>query len=128
MQDFNKSVQLAINRIQSFEQVFSVVEILRDSGIAHIKYGLNIWFPKQTVSIVKTNIEKALLMNPDRIALFGYAHVSWRKKHMRMIDKQVLPKGLERIKMFQVASNILENRNYVAIGVDHFAKHNDVMA
>ncbi len=49
-------------------------------------------------------------MNPDRIALFGYAHVSWRKKHMRMIDEHTLPNGFERIKMFQAASNILENR------------------
>jgi oxygen-independent coproporphyrinogen-3 oxidase len=86
-------------------------------------YGL----PKQTVAGIEKNIDLAMLLNPNRIALFAYAHVQWMKKHMRLIDEKDLPDGASRIAMYRKAAQKLKANGYVPIGLDHFAKPSDSM-
>lgn len=127
IQDFNSDVQKAINREQSFDTVYDCVKMLRASGIQNINFDLIYGLPEQTVEMVKKNIDFSLLMNPSRIALFGYAHVKWKKKQMRLIKDEDLPNEEQRILMFSKASKKLEEAGFFSIGLDHFVKKDDSM-
>lgn len=127
VQDFNDEVQKAINREQSFDVVYECVKLLRKHKIEKVNLDLIYGLPKQTVEMVKKNIDYSLLMNPDRIALFAYAHVKWKKKQMRLIDEDDLPESLDRNIMYQEAASKLEEEGYYSIGLDHFVKKNDSM-
>ena len=128
VQDFNKEVQVAINRIQPFNIVYDSIKLLRDHGIKHISMDLMYGLPYQTTNMLLDNIKYTSLINPDRVALFGYAHVPWKKKHMQVINESTLPNNLERMEMFNAASKLLEENSYIAIGLDHFARPNDKSA
>jgi len=128
VQDFDPDVQEAINRVQSYDQVRSVVDSLRDVGINQINFDLLYGLPLQTTQSISKTIELATSLKPNRIALFGYAHVPWMKKHMRLIDEDKLPNGNERILLRQEASNLLVDQGYTAIGIDHFVREDDPMA
>ncbi len=128
VQDFNQEVQAAINREQSFDLVLDCVKKFRKYGIQNINLDLIYGLPKQTVEMVKNNIDYALLLNPERIALFAYAHVGWKKKHMRLIEESDLPDDVTRIEMYKSAAEKLQRDGYLAIGLDHFAKPSDSMA
>lgn len=128
VQDFHISVQEAINRIQPFRQVFQAVELLKTYGIEAISFDLLYGLPRQTQGMVEENVRFAALMNPSRISLFGYAHVPWMKKHMKLIQENNLPDGLERLEQFDAARAALKQEGYVEIGLDHFAKPDDPMA
>ena len=69
-----------------------------------------------------------IALSPDRIALFGYAHVPWMKKHQRMIDASALPGITERFELASLGAEMLESAGYVAIGIDHFARAGDSLA
>ena len=84
-------------------------------------YGL----PHQTPLTIKDSIQKALLLNPTRIAFFGYAHVPWAKKHMRLIDEATLPNGSQRYDLFETGREVLIDSGFVQIGIDHFARPDD---
>lgn len=127
VQDFNHDVQLAINREQSFDLVYDCVKLFRKHGIENINLDLIYGLPKQTVEGIKKNIDYAMLLHPNRIALFAYAHVQWKKKHMRLINEDDLPNNVARIAMYQAAAEKLKQEGFVSIGLDHFAKSNDVM-
>lgn len=127
VQDFNKEVQEAINRVQPFHVVYDSIKMLRDYGINHISTDLIYGLPYQTVERIRRNIDYTLLMEPDRIALFGYAHVPWKKKHMRMIDEVTLPDGLTRVNMLSMATSQLREAGYVDIGIDHFVRQGDAI-
>jgi oxygen-independent coproporphyrinogen-3 oxidase len=127
VQDFHEEVQDAINRKQPFRTVWQTVELLRGYGIDRINMDLMYGLPHQSVAQVAENISRALLMQPDRIAFFGYAHVPWMKKHMRLIDEQALPDGRQRLEMFQAADRLLSDEGYVPVGLDHFVRHGDSM-
>jgi len=128
VQDFHSDVQHAINRLQPVHTIYQAVQLLRDYGIDQINMDLLYGLPKQTAASIKRNIDMALGLNPSRISLFGYAHVPWMKKHMRLIDESTLPNGEDRLNQFAVAADALKNKGYVQIGLDHFVKPNDVMA
>lgn len=127
IQDFNHEVQIAINREQSFDMVYDAVKCLRSYDINDINFDLIYGLPKQNIEMVKRNIDYSLLLNPNRIALFGYAHVSWMKKHMRLIDENKLPNSKARLSMYQNAASRLKQNGFEAIGLDHFAKKDDDM-
>ncbi len=127
VQDFNQEVQAAINREQSFDLVRDCVKNFRKHGIKNINLDLIYGLPKQTVEMVKNNIDYSLLLDPDRIALFAYAHVGWKKKHMRLIEESDLPDDSTRIKMYKSAAEKLQRSGYLSIGLDHFAKPSDTM-
>jgi len=128
VQDFDPKVQKAINREQSFDDTKAVVEAVRARGARSINLDLLYGLPHQTETGVAATIDRALRLDPDRIALFGYAHVPWLKKHQTMIDESVLPGPVERFRQFARAAKIISEAGHVAIGLDHFATPFDQMA
>jgi oxygen-independent coproporphyrinogen-3 oxidase len=128
VQDFDPKVQKAINRLQSFELTQSVVEGLRVRGVGSVNLDLLYGLPHQTEASVSDTVRKALLLRPDRMALFGYAHVPWFKKHQTMIDESVLPDASERLTQATAAAAIISAAGYEAIGIDHFALPGDSLA
>lgn len=128
VQDFNPKVQEAINRIQSFERTKAVVDGMRQRGVTSVNLDVLYGLPHQTVASVEATVDQALVMNPDRLALFGYAHVPWMKTHQRMIDEASLPGIAERLRQSTAAAERIRAAGYVAIGIDHFARPGDSLA
>ncbi len=128
VQEFDPEVQQAINRIQPPEMVEGTVTSLRAVGIDRINFDLIYGLPFQTTEKLLTTIDQAVAMRPDRIALFGYAHVPWMAKNQRMIPETALPDATERAQQAQQAAERLVARGYEAIGLDHFALPDDPLA
>jgi len=128
IQDFDPQVQNAINRIQTFEQTRHVVESVRKRGVRSVNCDVLYGLPFQTIESVKKTIDAVISLDPDRIALFGYAHVPWMKKHQVMIKDETLPDVYARFAQMQDAGARLLDSGYQAIGIDHFAKPGDGMA
>ncbi|MCC7168459.1 MAG: oxygen-independent coproporphyrinogen III oxidase, partial [Rhodospirillales bacterium] len=128
VQDFNPKVQQAINRIQPYEVSQRVIDWLRQAGIHGINMDLVYGLPHQTAESVVETIDQAVGLGPQRIALFGYAHVPWMKKHQRLIPEETLPDVPERWRQYEWASRRLVEHGYVAVGLDHFAKPDDELA
>jgi oxygen-independent coproporphyrinogen-3 oxidase len=128
VQDFDLAVQEAIGRVQPFEQVASAVDSLRTAGIEAINFDLMYGLPHQTLDTIAETIRLTNLLRPGRIALFGYAHVPWFKKHQRLIDEHALPGPEARIAAADFARERLSGAGYTAIGLDHFALPCDSMA
>ncbi len=128
VQDFGPSVQQAINRVQSFALTRGAVESLRAAGINRLNLDLIYGLPRQTVARVRRSARLALMLAPDRVALFGYAHVPWAKRHQRLIDEAELPGPDERLEQFSAASQAFVKGGMVAIGLDHFAAPSDGLA
>lgn len=127
IQDFAPEVQAAINRRQSFATVEKAVSLCRDFGIDHINFDLMYGLPKQTLAHVEDTVAKSLALSPGRIALFGYAHVPWMKKHMRLIHDSDLPGAGARIDQFSRAEQMLVHAGMSPVGLDHFAAPGDSM-
>ncbi|MEI7609543.1 MAG: oxygen-independent coproporphyrinogen III oxidase [Rhodospirillaceae bacterium] len=128
VQDFDAGIQKSINRIQPFEQTREAVERLRTAGVNAINLDLMYGLPAQTEEHCRRTAELALSLQPDRLAVFGYAHVPWMKTHQRMIDEAALPDAIERWRQFAVISETLIAGGQQAIGLDHFARAEDEMA
>jgi oxygen-independent coproporphyrinogen-3 oxidase len=128
VQTFAPHVQEAIGRVQPFAQVRKAVALLREAGIAHISMDLMYGLPHQSARDIAETVELADMLEPDRIALFGYAHVPWFKARQRLIDAAALPGAAARLEQAQVAANALTGLGYVAIGLDHFAHAVDTLA
>lgn len=128
IQDFDTKIQKAINRIQSEEIITDSIAWLNNHGIKRINFDLIYGLPHQTLCSIKDTISQAARYKPDRISLFGYAHVPWVKKHMQMICIDDLPGAKSRLVMFKLASAILLSEGYKAIGLDHFALPNDELS
>jgi oxygen-independent coproporphyrinogen-3 oxidase len=128
VQDFDPDVQRAINRRQSFEQTQAVVGALRKAGIGSINLDILYGLPLQTTETLRRTIDLAVSMRPNRIALFGYAHVPWVKKHQSLIDQDTLPGPAERFDMASDGAAQLAEAGYIALGIDHFADQDDNLA
>lgn len=128
VQDFDKRVQQAINREQTFAQTREVVEQVRKRGVRSVNCDVLYGLPYQTRASVEETIGKVISLDPDRIALFGYAHVPWMKTHQKMIDETALPDVTERFAQMNRASSLLTAAGYTAIGFDHFALPADSLA
>jgi len=125
VQDFNKETQKAVNRIQSFELTKNAVDIARNAGIESINIDLIYGLPYQSFETFKETLELVKELNPDRLAVFNYAHVPWLKKGMRKIDETTLPSPEEKLKIFKYVIDFFENNGYKMVGMDHFAKPDD---
>lgn len=125
VQDFDPRVQEAINRVQPFRTVYETLRLAAQYGLQHISFDLVYGLPKQTLDGFRATLDKVMLLQPERIALFGYAHVPWMKKAMRLIDAATLPDHATRCAMADEAANYLTQAGYVAIGLDHYARPND---
>ena len=128
VQDFNDHVQRAIGRVQPVEVVERAVAHLRKAGIEAINIDLMYGLPTQSEDDVRRTAARAAGMKPSRLAIFGYAHVPWMKKHQRLIDAAALPGAQERIAQAAAAREVLEQHGYQSIGLDHFALPEDNLA
>ncbi len=128
VQDFDERVQAAINRPQSFAQTADAVEALRKLGVASLNIDALYGLPFQTRTTIEKTTRQVVTLAPDRIALFGYAHVPWMKKHQNLIPTEALPNVEERLVQAELARDILIAEGYVAIGIDHFARPEDGLA
>lgn len=127
VQDFDDKVLKSVNREQPFELTETAIRLFRQYNIHHFNFDLLYGLPYQTPLTMKETIDKTLSLDPDRVSLFGYAHVPWMKKHMRLIDESALPCQSERYDLFETGSYELQKSGYTPIGIDHFAKPNDHM-
>jgi oxygen-independent coproporphyrinogen-3 oxidase len=128
VQEFSPRVQEAIGRIQPFSQVSAAVMLLREAGIAHLNFDLMYGLPHQTADDLERTIWLAHTLAPDRIALFGYAHVPWFKSHQRLIDEAALAGASERLALAEGARHALLSLDYLQVGLDHFARLDDGLA
>jgi oxygen-independent coproporphyrinogen III oxidase len=128
VQDFDPKVQLAINRLQSCEQTAVVVNAMRSRGVSSVNIDMLYGLPHQTVDGAAATARQVVDLRPDRVALFGYAHVPWIKKHQTMIEDSTLPDNQQRFAQANAAADVLRAAGYVNIGFDHFALPHDNMA
>jgi len=128
VQDCDPAVQRAINRIQSMEETTRAVELLRGVGIGNLNIDLIYGLPHQTVAGIERTVDAVLALDPDRLAIFGYAHVPHFKKHQNLIPLAALPGPEERFAQAEAAQARLREHDYIPIGLDHFAKLGDSMA
>lgn len=128
VQSFDPVVQKAINRVQSADMTWDAIERLRYHGVSGINFDLIYGLPEQTVESCLSTVETTVAMRPERISVFGYAHVPGFKKHQRMIDEAALPDAQERARQATVMAQALISAGYIAIGLDHFALPGDEMA
>ncbi|MTI42429.1 oxygen-independent coproporphyrinogen III oxidase [Roseibium hamelinense] len=128
IQDFDPAVQEAIGRVQPYETVRDATSYLRSAGLRALNFDLMYGLPEQTPDTIRDTVNKTLDLAPSRIALFGYAHVPWMRKHQRLIDESRLPDSERRLELANLAREALIEGGYVAIGLDHFAKPEDSMA
>ena len=125
VQDFAEDVQKAINRPQTFEDTKFVANALRGLGINSLNIDALYGLPLQTQSGLRDTLTQILSLKPDRIALFGYAHVPWMKKHQQMILEKTIPGLDERFAQARMAEKYLGENGYEQIGIDHFSLRND---
>ncbi|PRX10294.1 UNVERIFIED_ORG: anaerobic coproporphyrinogen III oxidase [Martelella mediterranea] len=128
VQDFDEKVQKTINRLQSFEQTAAVISAMRARGVRSVNCDLLYGLPYQSLETLTHTVEQIISLRPDRIALFGYAHVPWMKKHQTLIPEDALPDAAARFEQMTLAGELLANAGYDQIGIDHFALPGDSLA
>ncbi len=128
VQSLDPHVQAAINRRQPFSDLQRTADLLRDAGIASLNLDLIYGLPHQTVGNLLETVEQSLVLDPDRLALFGYAHVPWMKAHQARIDAAALPGTLDRFGQEAAAAHYLVSAGFHRIGLDHFARAGDPLA
>lgn len=128
VQSFDPIVQESINRVQSVEQTADAVTGLRSAGVKSINFDLIYGLPHQTVRSCIDTVTTALTMQPDRLAVFGYAHVPSFKKHQRLIEEAALPDSAARTDQSLAIAEALVAAGYRQIGLDHFALPSDELA
>ena len=128
VQDFDPEIQTCIGREQSYEITRNAVEAIRAAGVhslnADILYGL----PHQTGPKITDSVQKLLSLSPDRVALYGYAHVPWMARRQSMLPSDALPTPAERLDLFETARQLFAWDGYDEIGIDHFALPSDGLA
>ncbi|MGA7179705.1 MAG: oxygen-independent coproporphyrinogen III oxidase [Thiobacillaceae bacterium] len=125
VQDLDETVQKSVNRVQPLSLVEEVYGWFRKEGFASINLDLMTGLPHQTLDTYRHTLAEISRINPDRLAVFGYAHVPWMKKHQKLILESDLPDFETRMAMQELILHTLEEKGYVHIGMDHFAKPDD---
>lgn len=128
LQDFDPAVQKAVNRIQTKEQTFAVLEAARQNGFRSTNVDLIYGLPLQTETTFAQTLDQVLTYSPDRFSIFNYAHLPSRFKTQRQINDADLPSAEMRLEILQMVGKKLTDAGYVYIGMDHFAKPDDELA
>ena len=128
VQDFHPQVQAAIGREQSFDTTRECVAALRAAGIRSLNVDLVYGLPHQTRGRLAETLRQVLSLAPDRIALFGYAHVPWMAKRQRLIDEAALPGDEARWALAETAAALFSDAGYRRLGIDHFALPGDSLS
>jgi oxygen-independent coproporphyrinogen III oxidase len=125
VQDFNPEVQRAVNRIQPFDMTERVVGWLREEGFRSIAIDLIYGLPHQTLESFARTLDLVLSLEPDRLAVFSYAHVPWIKPAQKILERASLPDAATKLAILKLTIEKLTSSGYVYIGMDHFAKASD---
>jgi oxygen-independent coproporphyrinogen-3 oxidase len=129
VQDTDLSVQKAIHRLQPLSQTAQAVTWLRQAGYQSVAIDLIYGLPLQTVDSFSRTTQEIIGLNPDRVAVFSYAHVPWLKPAQKVFDKKKqLPPASEKLSMLVAAARLLTEAGYAQIGMDHFARPSDELA
>ena len=127
VQTLSPAIQAAIGRVQPVETIERSVALLRGAGVTSINFDLMYGLPGQSDADLLDTIERSIAMGPDRLAVFGYAHVPHMIPRQRRIDGSALPGAAERFAHAELADRVLTDAGYVAVGFDHFAKPDDAL-
>lgn len=128
VQDNNPEVQKAVHRIQPIEMTAQVVGWLRDCGFKSLNIDLIYGLPFQTAATFNQTLTEILSLNPDRFAVFNYAHVPWIKPHQKLLKDEMLPTPEVKMDLLKTTIERLTSVGYDYIGMDHFAKTTDELA
>jgi oxygen-independent coproporphyrinogen-3 oxidase len=125
VQDFDPEVQRAVNRMQSVEETLSLIDACRDQGFRSINIDLIYGLPGQTPERFQRTLRTVTSARPDRVAVYGYAHLPTLFKAQRRIDPQALPDAATRLELLRLAIDELSADGYEYVGMDHFALPGD---
>lgn len=125
IQDFDEKVQVAVHRVQPYEITKAAMDLARKYNMVSVNVDLIYGLPHQSLETFKKTLELSVSLNPDRLAVFNYAHVPWLKKTMRKIDETTLPIPAEKLSIMRYTIDYMESKGYRMIGMDHFAKSED---
>ncbi len=128
VQDVRDDVQQAINRIQPMSVNKQVVGWLREAGIRSINVDLIYGLPFQTRHSFESTLNAVKTLDPDRFAIFNYAHVPWMMPSQKLLDRHPMPDAHEKFTMLEMMIDHLTRSGYDYIGMDHFAKIDDELA
>jgi oxygen-independent coproporphyrinogen-3 oxidase len=128
VQDFDPEIQAIIGRKQSYDLTRRIADMIRDRGITSLNADILFGLPRQTRTRMTDSVQKLLSLAPDRVALYGYAHVPWMSRRQQMIPSDDLPSPQDRLTLFETATDLFTADGYDAIGIDHFALPTDSMA
>lgn len=125
IQDFDDGIQQTIGRIQGFDLTRDAVDMIRARGVESLNADILFGLPHQSKAKITETVQKLLSLSPDRVALYGYAHVPWMAKRQQMIPSDALPTPAERLQLFETARRLFMWDGYDEIGIDHFARPED---
>ncbi len=129
VQDFDPKVQEAVHRIQPREMTEEVLGWVRELGFSSVNFDLIYGLPHQTVESFNRTLDAVLALEPDRLAVFSYAHVPWVKPAQKILEHKILPSPEVKLQLLKtVIERLTENQRYVYIGMDHFARPGDELA
>ncbi len=128
VQDFDENVQRAVNRLQPASSVQSVYDSAREFGFKSINFDLIYGLPRQTMATFSDTLDRVIALRPDRLAVYGYAHMPKLFKAQRQIRSSDLPDAPARLGLLQLTVDKLCTAGYVYIGMDHFALPEDSLA
>jgi len=128
VQDFDPVVQDCIGREQSFDLTRDVVTLLRTAGVSSLNMDILYGLPHQTKARMADSVQRVLSLSPDRVALYGYAHVPWMAKRQVLIPADALPDAEARLELFDTARRLFVWDDYREIGIDHYAREGDTLA
>jgi oxygen-independent coproporphyrinogen III oxidase len=129
VQDFDPQVQEAVHRIQPQAMTEQVLGWVRELGFTSVNFDLIYGLPHQTVESFNRTLDIVLSLQPDRLAVFSYAHVPWVKPAQKILEHKVLPTPEVKLQLLKtVIERLTENNQYVYIGMDHFARPGDELA
>ena len=128
VQDFDPSIQQIIGRDQSYEMTRAAVEMIRAQGVTSLNADILFGLPHQSNAKITESVQKLLSLGPDRVALYGYAHVPWVARRQTMIPSDALPTPEARLELFETARQLFVWDGYDEIGIDHFALPSDGLA
>ncbi|MBA3908436.1 MAG: oxygen-independent coproporphyrinogen III oxidase [Rhodobacter sp.] len=128
VQDFDPLIQKAIGREQGYALTRDVAERIRARGVTSLNADILYGLPHQTGPRIADSVQKLLTLSPDRVALYGYAHVPWMSRRQQMLPSNAMPTPQERLDLFETARQLFLWDGYAEVGIDHFAKPDDGMA
>ncbi|MBW4688230.1 MAG: oxygen-independent coproporphyrinogen III oxidase [Komarekiella atlantica HA4396-MV6] len=128
IQDFNRQVQVAVNRVQPEEMLFDVMSWIKEAKFESVNVDLIYGLPYQTRETFRETVKKTIELDPDRIVVFNFAYVPWLKPTQKNIPQEALPVSQEKLEILKMTIEELTRNQYLFIGMDHFAKTNDELA